>query len=153
AEQSYQGANFFQILGIRDDELELIRAGFHELSQNLWLDAQAIVLRGPGTLRRGVREFRTDAHEVASDRPEHRAGSLDGDMQSAVTKAVRERDNFRRNHRLAPRYHDVLRRIPAYCVENFCDGVVLAFRLPRGIWRIAPGTAQIAAAGPDENRR
>ena len=72
-ERRHQVAHFRQIVRLRDHELQLIVIALHQLRKDVRLDPQALVLRRPAALRRGVGELRTDAHQVAGDRLEHGA--------------------------------------------------------------------------------
>ena len=65
----------------------------------------------------------------------------------------RQRDDLRRDHRLAAGDHHVPRRMRPHFVQNLIERQIDALRLPRRVGRIAPGAAQIAAAGADEDRR
>ena len=114
-----QRAHLVQVLRLRDHELELIIIARHQLAEDVGLDAQPLVLRRPSALRRGVRQLRADAHQVARHRLEHRARGLDGDVQARrrASRSVSSHD-LRRDHRLAAGHDHVARRMRPHLVHE-----------------------------------
>ena len=101
-----------------------------------------------------MRQFGTDAHEVADDRLEHGTRRFDRDMQAVRAEAFRQLDHTRRDHGLAAGQHDMARVLVFIDPrENVVQRKLVAFRLPRRIRRIAPDAAQVAAAGAYEYGR
>src|SRR5271163_2615116 len=97
--------------------------------------------------RRGVRQLRADAHQVASHRLIDRAGGFNCDVQIEILEPPRHPHNIFLDHGLAAGDDYMSGPMPPYAREDPAQRLVLAFGLPGSIGRIAPGTAQIATAG------
>ena len=85
------------------------------------LPAGCAAARAAATMRsrrRRIRQLRADAHQVAGHRLEHRARGLDGDVQARVAQTLGQRDDLRRDHRLAAGDHHVPRRMRAHLARR-----------------------------------
>src|SRR5688500_11395097 len=78
--------DFLEIMFTSDDKLELaLWIAVDEALKNVEIEPPRFVAAEPRTMlrpRRGVRQLRTDRHEVAVDIPEDRACGLDRDVQA-----------------------------------------------------------------------
>src|SRR5215469_3814391 len=73
-------------------------------------------------------------------------------MQAEFAQTFCERDDVRRDHRLASGYDRMPGRVRFHLCENLVQGKLRALRIPRRVRRVAPGATQVASARADENR-
>ena len=153
-ERRHQLAHLLQIVRLRDHELQLIIVARHQLREHRRLDAQALVLRRPAALGRGVGQLGADAHQVAGDRVEHGPGGLDGDVQARRRAVARVSGMISGAIIGSPPVTTTCRAGCARTSSRICRSVrSTPSGLPRRVGRVAPGAAQVAPAGADEDRR
>jgi hypothetical protein len=91
-----------------------------------------------------VRQLRTDAHQIASYRGVDGSSSFDRYVKIRIVQYVREPSHFRSNHRFAAGDYDMVGVEACHISGNLIDRKIFSFRAPGGVWRVAPGTTEIA---------
>ena len=115
-------------------------------------DVPAAIVHGRGG---GIRHFRADRHQMAGDGQVQSAGRFNGDGPTGVGQALRQRDQFGEQHRLAAG-DDHMAAAVGHLLDlgqNFLDRKVFAFGNPTGKRRVAVPAAQVATTGPNKNTR
>jgi hypothetical protein len=101
-----------------------------------------------------VRELGAQGSEVAGGAAgRDGGGGFDGDVAVILTEGVEQIMDAAGDHGLAASDHDVAGTKSAHLGEDFGHGHFAAFRLPRGIWGVAPRATQVAPRRADEDRR
>src|SRR5579883_1344546 len=82
--------NFLQVIGARDDKLQLIWVFRHQAPQDVRLITQTLLLGCPSAAfarkRDGVLELGTDAHEIARHWRIHGAGGLNRNVGAGLAQ-------------------------------------------------------------------
>jgi len=99
----------------------------------------------------GVGQLGAEAGEVAFHVLEDRAGGFDGEVLAGGPKGAGQFFHVRSDHRFAAGQDDVPGGVFAGLGEDFLDVHAAAFDGPGRVRRVAPGAAEIAAAGTDED--
>src|ERR1019366_3499074 len=113
-----------------NDKLELVIVIRHQPPHDFRLNAQALVPLLPLTRGRRIGQLRADAHQVALDRREHRAGRLDRDVSPARAQTAGQYHDFARYHRLAAGHHNVAGGVSVHRRQDALQRPVVAFRMP-----------------------
>ena len=142
-----QRVNFIEVRGLGDNEFELVVGVIHESAEGVRLKAELVVLDSPirVVMGRGVGELGRDAHEVAGDSAEDRAGGLDRDVVVKTFEGGAEGDAFLKEHRFTAGEDGVGGGVSGDAGEDLIDRVIVAFGMPTRVGRVAPGATEVAA--------
>ena len=114
------------------------------------------MLRGKLSLfplvRRRVRKFWADAHEITAQLLIHRPGCLDGDVMIDLLDLFRKFDNLREDHRFATGDDDVPTPVPPDLAQHGTVHHLKALGLPGCVRCIAPRTTEVASRSTNEDR-
>ena len=154
ASVGHQSAHLLQVCRLLDHELQLIIISRHQFRQDSRLDPQPFVLRaqsGPSGVELAslglmlIRSQATGAKTVPAVSivmcsPARAAARSAAEISGAIIGSPPVTTTCRAG-------------CAAHFVQDLVQVEIHPLRLPRSVRRIAPGAAQIAAAGADENRR
>lgn len=146
--------DFGEVLRTIHDELELIVLRLHQLANDVEAKAGAVMSLGApprvAMERGGVAQLGADAGEVADHVAVYGGGGLDGEMVAGVDETASQVLHALGDERFAAGEHDMRGGERADSSEDLGRRKLVAFRIPRGVGRVAPDAAKVAAAGADK---
>ncbi len=101
----------------------------------------------------GIGQLRRQARQVVRNISEDRRGGFDREVMAMLLERFAEADDVRHDHRLAAGEDDVSGVVRPDLGHDIRDRPLASLGIPARVWRVAPGAAQVAPAGPDEHRR